>query len=94
MASRSRALAKLRVNDAIFFQLTRGSAVIVLVVLGGIIVSLVMGAALALGTFGFNFLITETWNPVTEVFGAAAPIYGTVVTSAIAMLIAAPIGLL
>ena len=94
VASRSRALAKLRVNDAIFFQLTRGSAVIVLVVLGGIIVSLVMGAALALGTFGFNFLITERWNPVTEVFGAAAPIYGTLVTSFIAMLIAVPVGLL
>ena len=94
VASRSRALAKLRVNDAIFFQLTRGSAVIVLVVLGGIIVSLIMGAALALGTFGFNFLITERWNPVTEVFGAAAPIYGTLVTSFIAMLIAVPVGLL
>ncbi|MGA8228271.1 MAG: phosphate ABC transporter permease subunit PstC [Xanthobacteraceae bacterium] len=94
MASRSRALAKLRVNDAIFFQLTRGSAVIVLVVLGGIIVSLIMGAALALGTFGFNFLIAERWNPVTEVFGAAAPIYGTLVTSFIAMLIAVPVGLL
>ena len=94
VASRSRALAKLRVNDAIFFQLTRGSAVIVLVVLGGIIVSLVMGAALALGTFGLNFLITERWNPVTEVFGAAAPIYGTLVTSFIAMLIAVPVGLL
>ena len=92
--ARSRALAKLRISDAAFFQLTRGSAILVLVILGGIIVSLILGAALALGTFGLNFLITQTWNPVTEVFGAAAPIYGTVVTSAIALLIAAPLGLL
>lgn len=92
--ARSRALAKLRISDAAFFQLTRGSAILVLVILGGIIVSLILGAALALGTFGFSFLITQTWNPVTEVFGAAAPIYGTVVTSAIALLIAAPVGLL
>ena len=92
--ARSRALAKLRISDAAFFQLTRGSAILVLVILGGIIVSLILGAALALGTFGFSFLITQTWNPVTEVFGAAAPIYGTVVTSAIALLIAAPLGLL
>jgi phosphate transport system permease protein len=92
--ARSRALARLRLTDNVFFQLTRAAAIIVLIILGGIILSLVAGAALALGTFGFNFLITERWNPVTEVFGAAAPIYGTVVTSFIALLIAAPLGLL
>jgi phosphate transport system permease protein len=43
--------------------------------------------------FGFNFLVTESWNPVTEKFGAIAPIYGTIVTSLIAMLIAVPVGL-
>jgi phosphate transport system permease protein len=43
--------------------------------------------------FGFNFLIEESWNPVTEHFGAIAPIYGTIVTSLIAMLIAVPVGL-
>ncbi len=40
-----------------------------------------------------GFLIDETWNPVTEKFGAIAPIYGTLVTSIIAMLIAVPVGL-
>ena len=92
--ARSRALARFRFNDGLFYQLTRASAIIVLILLAGIILSLVFGAALALGTFGFNFLISERWNPVTEVFGAAAPIYGTVVTSLIALLIAAPVGLL
>jgi phosphate transport system permease protein len=47
-----------------------------------------------LRTFGFDFLLTQRWNPVTEKFGALAPIYGTIVTSAIAMAIAVPIGLL
>src|SRR5262249_2894732 len=68
--------------------------VTVLAILGGVIVSLVIGAWPALQTFGFDFLITERWNPVTEKFGALAPIYGTLVTSFIAMLIAVPVGLL
>ena len=89
-ASRSKVLARLRTTDAVFFQLTRGAAVAVLVLLGGIILSLVIGATPALRAFGFNFLVTQSWNPVTEVFGAAAPIYGTIVTSLIAMLIAVP----
>jgi phosphate transport system permease protein len=44
--------------------------------------------------FGANFLVTESWNPVTEKFGALAPIYGTIMTSFIAMAIAVPLGLL
>jgi phosphate transport system permease protein len=94
IASRSKALARMRLGDATYFQLTRGCAVAVLIILGGIIVSLIYGAAPALRTFGFDFLVTESWNPVTEQFGAAAPIYGTLITSAIAMLIAVPLGLL
>ena len=62
--------------------------------LSGVIIALVIGAAPALGTFGFSFLFDESWNPVTERFGALAPIYGTLITSAIAMLIAVPVGLM
>src|SRR3954454_22776452 len=47
----------------------------------------------ALRAFGWNFIASQSWNPVTERFGALAPIYGTLVTSLIAMLIAMPIGL-
>ncbi len=65
----------------------------VLFILGGIIVSLIYGSLPALRAFGFGFLFTEIWNPVTEKFGAIAPIYGTIVTSFIAMLIAVPVGL-
>jgi phosphate transport system permease protein len=92
--SRAKALSRLRVSDRAFFHITRGAAYFVLILLGGIIVSLVIGAAPALSKFGFGFLVSERWNPVTENFGALAPIYGTVVTSLIAMLIAVPLGLL
>jgi phosphate transport system permease protein len=91
---RGRMLRRLRLRDAAFRHLTRAAAIAVLIILGGIIVSLIQGSWLALSTFGLNFLITDAWNPVTEKFGAIAPMYGTVLTSFIAMLIAVPVGLL
>ena len=90
---RAKVLQRLRLGDIFYHQLTRAAAITVLIILGGIIVSLVHGSWLALTTFGLNFLITDTWNPVTEKFGAIAPIYGTLVTSFIAMMIAVPVGL-
>ena len=80
-------------GDFAFKMLTGGAAMMVLVLLVSVMISLGRGAALAFETFGFEFLWTEAWNPVTEKFGAAAPIFGTVMTSAIAMLIAVPIGI-
>jgi phosphate transport system permease protein len=80
-------------GDRVLHALTFGSACLVLLVLGGVFVSLVHGSLPALQAFGFNFLITQSWNPATDVFGAAAPIYGTLVTSAIALVIAVPVGL-
>jgi phosphate transport system permease protein len=79
-------------QDAGFRLASLCCALVVLLALGGIIVSLIVGAAPALSAFGFAFLYTGTWNPVTEQFGALAPIYGTLVTSAIAMLIGLPVG--
>ena len=90
---RAKVLQRLRIGDVAFRQMTRAAALAVLVILGGIIVSLVWGSWPALRTFGLSFLYEEAWNPVTEKFGAIAPIYGTVVTSFIAMLIAVPVGL-
>jgi phosphate transport system permease protein len=55
--------------------------------------SLIKGALPAFSHFGFAFLTKEVWNPVTDKFGALAPIYGTLVTSSIAMLLAIPISL-
>jgi phosphate transport system permease protein len=93
-SSRAAVLKRLRVTDTSFRILTRSAAIGVLVLLSGVIVALIYGATPALEKFGFSFLIDESWNPVTEQFGALAPIYGTLVTSAIAMLIAVPVGLL
>src|SRR5262245_45060758 len=92
--SRAKVLGRLRLTDMAFRHLTRTAALMVLVILGGAMISLIIGATPALQAFGFNFLIEERWNPVTERFGALAPIYGTLVTSFIAMLMAVPIGLL
>src|SRR5262252_9190073 len=92
--SRARFLGRLRFGDVLFYQLTRAAAILVLVILSGVIIALINGSLPALQAFGFNFLIEERWNPVTEKFGALAPIYGTLVTSFIAMLIAVPLGLL
>ena len=94
VATRAKALSRLRAIDIVFRVLTRLAALGVLVLLGGVIISLIDGSLPALRAFGFNFLIEERWNPVTEKFGAIAPIYGTLVTSFIAMLIAVPVGLL
>jgi phosphate transport system permease protein len=91
--SRARALAKFKLGDSIFRNLTRAAAIGVLVILSGVIASLIVGSMPALREFGFGFLVSQRWNPVTENFGALAPIYGTLVTSFIAMLIAVPIGL-
>jgi phosphate transport system permease protein len=92
--ARAKALNRLRVADIVFRALTRAAAIGVLIILGGVIISLIDGSVPALRAFGFNFLFEERWNPVTETFGALAPIYGTLVTSFIAMLIAVPVGLL
>ena len=91
---RSRALAKLRFSDIAFRNMTWAAAVFVLLLLSGVIISLVIGSWPALSKFGPGFLVSERWNPVTENFGALAPIYGTLVTSFIAMLIAVPVGLM
>jgi phosphate transport system permease protein len=79
------------IGDNIFRALTFIFAVLVLLILGGVIVALVDGALPALRAFGPAFVVTEVWNPVTEKFGALTPIYGTLVTSAIAMLVGIPV---
>ena len=90
---RQRSLDRLRRADLAFHNLTFASAVFVLGLLAAIGVSLIIGAWPAMRAFGFGFLTSQSWNPVTEKFGGLAPIYGTILTSLIAMLIAVPIGI-
>ena len=87
-------LAKRRtsaIGDGAFRALTLLFAVFVLAILGGVIGSLVEGALPALRAFGLSFVVREVWNPVSQQFGALAAIYGTLVTSAIAMAIGIPV---
>jgi phosphate transport system permease protein len=93
VTTRIDAARKLRpgIGDFIFRHLTFLFALLVALILGGVLVALVQGAWPALHAFGFSFLYTSTWNPVTNKFGAFAPIYGTLVTSTIAMVVGIPV---
>ena len=84
--------AKQLVYERVFRSATLAAAILVLLILGGVVASLVQGSLPALSHFGFSFVTREVWNPVTDQFGALAPIYGTVITSAIAMAFAVPVG--
>ncbi len=77
--------------ESLFRGLTVLSAVLVLALLAGVLVALMYGGWPAIKAFKFGFLTRQIWNPVTDQFGALAPLYGTVVTSLIAMVIAVPI---
>lgn len=77
--------------DILFRNITRLSAFAVLVLLVAIMVSLIIGSLPSIKAFGFRFLASAEWNPVTDEFGALVPIVGTLVTSAIALLIAIPV---
>ena len=92
-AARAATIRRLSFSDALFHRLTQAAALVVLLILGGVIVSLIDGSLPAFQKFGFGFFTNQVWNPVTKKFGALAPIYGTVVTSAIALAIAVPLGM-
>ncbi|WP_343269982.1 phosphate ABC transporter permease subunit PstC [Kordiimonas marina] len=94
MRARHKILDRLRHSDTVFRIVTRSASITVLLLLGAVIISLFHGSLPALEKFGFGFLTNSNWNPVTDKFGAIAPMYGTVVTSAIAMLIAVPVGIM
>ncbi|MGB8275868.1 MAG: phosphate ABC transporter permease subunit PstC [Alphaproteobacteria bacterium] len=79
------------IADRSFFGLTLFCAAVVLLTLLAILGALAWGAVPAFRAFHFSFFIRDAWNPVTVQFGALAPIYGTLVTSAIAILIGVPV---
>jgi phosphate transport system permease protein len=91
--ARQRMAPPSRFGDRAFEWLTlaMASAVVVLVILIGW--ELCNGSSLAIKKFGFHFLTTSTWDPVAEQFGALPFIYGTLVSSAIALIIAVPLGI-
>lgn len=76
--------------DTLFRGITRFFALVVFSLLAAILASLVASSTVTLEKFGLGFLANAAWDPVKENFGALVPIYGTLVTSAIAMVIAIP----
>ena len=84
-------LRRQHLYDLVFRNITRMFAFLVLATLLGILLSLIVGSWPALQAFGFGFLTSHEWNPVTERFGALVPIFGTVATSFIALLIGIPV---
>jgi phosphate transport system permease protein len=79
--------------DRLFQLVTTGSAWFVLVVLGAAAASMAWGGRLAFETFGLSFVTGRDWDAVASKFGALVPIYGTVVTSLLALVIAVPVSI-
>jgi len=78
-------------GDKVFAAFAVASGVLVLVLLGAIIVSLFVGGLPSFRAFGLGFLASADWDPVQEVYGAAVPIFGTIVTSVLALIMAVPL---
>lgn len=79
--------------DRLFHAVTAGAAWLVLIVLGAAAASMAWGGRLAFETFGWRFITSRDWDAVAGHFGAFVPIVGTLVTSAIALIIAVPISI-
>jgi phosphate transport system permease protein len=89
-ASRTRDSRDAR-DDRIFRWILLGTVVFVLLALASAALSMLWGGRHALLTQGFNFITSSEWNPVENKYGALAPIYGTLVTALIAMVVAVPV---
>jgi phosphate transport system permease protein len=80
-------------SETIFRYLCLAAATLLLASLAGVVISLAVGGWPAFRQFGFGFITSTEWNPVTEVYGAAGPIVGTIVTSVLALIIALPLAM-
>ncbi len=78
-------------GDAIFAGVATGAGILVLVILSAIIISLFWGGRPAFRAFGLGFLANTDWDPVHQIFGAGVPVYGTLITSVLAIILAVPL---
>lgn len=91
MSTLQQQLKRQRLFDTLFVGITRLFAFLVLASLGGILISLAIGALPSMQTFGWHFFTSSEWDTVQSHYGALAPIYGTLITSLIALFIAVPV---
>jgi phosphate transport system permease protein len=80
-------------GDRLFRLVTAGAAWLVLIILGAAAASMAWGGRLAFETFGWGFVTSTEWDAVGGKFGALVPIYGTLMTSLIALVIAVPVSI-
>jgi len=86
-----RARSRRHPGDAVFAAVAKLSGLFVLLLLGSLIVTLFVGGLPAFRRFGLGFLVSDDWDPVKQVFGALVPIYGTLLTSVLALVFAVPV---
>lgn len=91
MAPAGRTRSRSGIGDPLFAATARGAGIFVLLLLGSLIVSLFIGGLPAFRRFGLEFLVSGTWDPVHEVFGAAVSVYGTLLTAVLALIVAVPL---
>ena len=84
---------RLKKGDEVTFLITFASALSIIVITGLLVQHLWVDSTLARHTFGWKFLHTSTWDPVADQYGALPFIYGTVVTSFLALMLAVPVGI-
>ncbi len=82
-----------RLGNSLFGGSAWSFGILVLILLAAVMVALVLGAAPAFQQFGISYIWTEVWNPAKDNYGALAPLYGTLVTAFIAMIIGVPVSL-
>ena len=90
-ASRHEGVGPSRLGDRVFATVAWSCGIVVLLLICGIIAVMLIGGRHAFGVFGPGFLVRSVWNPVLDHYGAAAPVFGTIVTSFIGLLIAVPL---
>ncbi|MBN2135284.1 MAG: phosphate ABC transporter permease subunit PstC [Acidobacteria bacterium] len=81
-------------GDSIFKAIAVSMASIIFIIMAGVLISLFIDSKMAIDRFGLDFITSNSWNPVTEEFGAASSIFGTLVSTLLAMLIAVPLSLI
>ena len=82
-----------KIVDRLFVAVLFAAAIVFLAIIAGLAIELTRGSLLSLKTFGFRFLWTSEWNPITNIFGALPLIYGTIISSLIAIVLAGVFGI-
>jgi len=81
-------------SDTVFKAITMGGATLILLIMLALFVQLINSSWMSIERFGLRFIYTNVWDPIHQIFGAASSIYGTLVSTFIAMFIAVPLGIL